>query len=155
MTATTVARTTAARVAAGGVARAILAELAPGLSVRGCMVQMGPHRIDRSNWDWDQVEQNPFWTPDARAAGHWASFLLHIYPVKVRRKELHFRYSWYLGVISTVLLGIAETLEGRVDRQLGVAIRLMEPALLLFLAVIVLFIFLALVFPMMQLSSSL
>ena len=44
-------------------------------------------------------------TPRDRAAGHWASFLLHIYPVKVRQKELHFRYSWYLGVISTVLLG--------------------------------------------------
>ena len=44
-------------------------------------------------------------TPRDRAAGHWASFLLHIYPVKVRRRELAFRYSWYLGVISTVLLG--------------------------------------------------
>jgi quinol-cytochrome oxidoreductase complex cytochrome b subunit len=40
-----------------------------------------------------------------QAAGHWANFLLHIYPVKVRRNELGFRYSWYLGVISTVLLG--------------------------------------------------
>ncbi len=39
-----------------------------------------------------------------RAAGHWASFLLHVYPVKVRRRELGFRYSWYLGVISAVLL---------------------------------------------------
>jgi len=39
-----------------------------------------------------------------RAAGHWASFLLHIYPVKVRRRELSFRHSWYLGVISVVLL---------------------------------------------------
>ena len=44
-------------------------------------------------------------TPRDTAAAHWASFLLHIYPVKVRRKELGFRYSWYLGVISTVLLG--------------------------------------------------
>lgn len=40
-----------------------------------------------------------------RAAGHWANFLLHIYPVKVRRRELYFSYSWYLGVISAVLLG--------------------------------------------------
>lgn len=40
-----------------------------------------------------------------RAAGHWANFLLHLYPVKIRRRELHFGYSWYLGVISTVLLG--------------------------------------------------
>jgi quinol-cytochrome oxidoreductase complex cytochrome b subunit len=44
-------------------------------------------------------------TPRDRAAGHWASFLLHLYPVKVREKEIHFRYSWYLGVISTVLFG--------------------------------------------------
>ena len=40
-----------------------------------------------------------------RAAGHWASFLLHIYPVKVPKRQVGFRYSWYLGVISTVLLG--------------------------------------------------
>ena len=43
-------------------------------------------------------------TPRDRAAGHWSSFLLHIYPVKVRKAELSFKYSWYLGVISTVLL---------------------------------------------------
>lgn len=40
-----------------------------------------------------------------RAAGHWSNFLLHIYPVKVRRREIHFRHSWFLGVISAVLLG--------------------------------------------------
>jgi quinol-cytochrome oxidoreductase complex cytochrome b subunit len=44
-------------------------------------------------------------TPRDAAAGHWASFLLHIYPVKVKRSELGFRYSWYLGVLSTVLFG--------------------------------------------------
>jgi len=43
-------------------------------------------------------------TERERAAGHWASFLLHLYPVKVRRRELYFNYSWYLGVVSTVLL---------------------------------------------------
>jgi quinol-cytochrome oxidoreductase complex cytochrome b subunit len=40
-----------------------------------------------------------------RAAGHWASFWLHLYPVKVRRRELNFSFSWYLGVMSAVLLG--------------------------------------------------
>jgi len=40
-----------------------------------------------------------------RAAAHWASFLMHIYPVKVRRKELTFRYSWFVGVASLVLFG--------------------------------------------------
>lgn len=44
-------------------------------------------------------------TPRDRAASHWSSFLLHIYPVKIRKEELGFKYSWYLGVISTVLLG--------------------------------------------------
>ena len=41
------ARETAARVAAGGVARAALSTLLPDLTVRGCMVQMGPRKIDR------------------------------------------------------------------------------------------------------------
>jgi menaquinol-cytochrome c reductase cytochrome b subunit len=44
-------------------------------------------------------------TPRDRAAGHWSNFFLHIYPVKMRKKEMRFSYSWYLGVISTVLLG--------------------------------------------------
>jgi len=44
-------------------------------------------------------------TPRDRAAGHWANFFLHLYPVKVRRREVGFRYSWYLGVISVVLFG--------------------------------------------------
>ena len=37
------------------------------------------------------------------AVAHWANFFLHIYPVKVRREELRFRYSWFLGVASLVL----------------------------------------------------
>ena len=44
-------------------------------------------------------------TPRDRAAGHWASFLLHLYPVKVRREELTFRFSAFLGVASVVLFG--------------------------------------------------
>jgi quinol-cytochrome oxidoreductase complex cytochrome b subunit len=44
-------------------------------------------------------------TPRDRAAGHWSNFFLHIYPVKMRRYEVGFRYSWYLGAISTVLFG--------------------------------------------------
>jgi menaquinol-cytochrome c reductase cytochrome b subunit len=44
-------------------------------------------------------------TPRDRAAGHWSNFFLHIYPVKMRKHEIGIRYSWYLGVISTVLFG--------------------------------------------------
>lgn len=57
--------------------------------------------------------------------------------------------------LGKVLLGVADTLEARTERALSMLIRLMEPALLLFLAGMVLFIFLALIVPMMQLSSSL
>ncbi|HSG80422.1 MAG TPA: cytochrome b N-terminal domain-containing protein [Acidimicrobiia bacterium] len=54
------------------------------------------------------VGRSIFRSPDRqterdRAAGHWSNFLLHIYPVKVRRREISFRYSWFLGVASTVL----------------------------------------------------
>lgn len=42
-------------------------------------------------------------TPRERAAAHWSSFLLHLYPVKIRRRELGFRYSWFLGVASMTL----------------------------------------------------
>ena len=69
------ARETAARVAAGGIARAALAEMVPDLQITGYMVQMGPHGIDRGKFDWDQIDQNPFWTPDAAAAETWAAYL--------------------------------------------------------------------------------
>ena len=69
------ARETAARVAAGGVARAVLEQMAPELKITGYMVQMGPHGIDRDRFDLSQVEQNPFWVPDAHAATDWADYL--------------------------------------------------------------------------------
>ncbi|MFG6499019.1 chorismate synthase [Sulfitobacter sp. 1A13191] len=69
------ARETAARVAAGGLAREAIKALAPELQITGYMVQMGPHKIDREAFDWDQIDQNPFWVPDAKAAADWADYL--------------------------------------------------------------------------------
>ncbi|CAN0594442.1 unnamed protein product, partial [Ectocarpus sp. 12 AP-2014] len=69
------ARETASRVAAGGVARAALKKLAPKLQITGYMVGMGEKDIDRAQFDWDQIDQNPFWTPDAQAAEDWATYL--------------------------------------------------------------------------------
>jgi chorismate synthase len=65
------ARETAARVAAGAVAR----KVAPGVVVRGALIQVGPHRIDRARWDWAETERNPFFCPDAKAAETFADFL--------------------------------------------------------------------------------
>jgi chorismate synthase len=69
------ARETAARVAAGGVARAALARLVPGLSVQGYMVAIGPRAIDRARFDAEEIERNPFWCPDPQAAAEWAVYL--------------------------------------------------------------------------------
>lgn len=69
------ARETAARVAAGGVARGALDALMPGVKITGYMVQMGSHPIDRSRVDLAEIEKNPFWTPDAMAAEEWAGYL--------------------------------------------------------------------------------
>lgn len=69
------ARETAARVAAGGVARAVLAVMAPELEILGYMVQMGAKRIDRAAFDLAEIANNPFWTPDAGAANEWAAYL--------------------------------------------------------------------------------
>ena len=66
------ARETAMRVAAGAVARKVIGD---GISVRGALVQIGDHSIDRSAWDWDEVERNPFWCPDVKAAEKWEEML--------------------------------------------------------------------------------
>ncbi len=66
------ARETAVRVAAGAVARKVLGD---GVQVRGALVQVGSRRIDRANWNWDSVGQNPFWCPDPKAALEWEDYL--------------------------------------------------------------------------------
>jgi chorismate synthase len=65
------ARETAMRVAAGAIARKIL----PDVNVRGALVQMGPHRIDRDKWDWDEIARNPFFCPDKDKAAFFEDYL--------------------------------------------------------------------------------
>jgi chorismate synthase len=65
------ARETAARVAAGAIARKIV----PGLVVRGALIQVGPHAIDRARWDWAEVDRNPFFCPDSDRAAFFADYL--------------------------------------------------------------------------------
>jgi chorismate synthase len=65
------ARETAMRVAAGAVARKVV----PGMTVRGALVQMGTEKIDREKWDWNEVDNNPFFSPDRSTVQAWASYL--------------------------------------------------------------------------------
>ena len=69
------ARETASRVAAGEVARKVLALLYKNVSVRGALVQVGSHTIERKNWKWDDVARNPFFCPDAKSVGPWTEYL--------------------------------------------------------------------------------
>ena len=65
------ARETAARVAAGAVARKIV----PEVKIRGALVAMGEIEVDRSRWDWDEIGRNPFFCPDANAAKRMEDYL--------------------------------------------------------------------------------
>ena len=65
------ARETAMRVAAGAIARKILGEI----NIRAALVQVGPHEVSRDNWDWSQVDQNPFFSPDQEAVNVWTNYL--------------------------------------------------------------------------------
>lgn len=65
------ARETATRVAAGAIARKVVADV----TIRGALVQMGPHKINRDAWDWDETTRNPFFCPDAKAAAFFETYL--------------------------------------------------------------------------------
>ena len=65
------ARETAMRVAAGAIARKVIA----GVSIRAALVQIGTHAIDRQRWSWDEVDRNPFFSPDAGMLETWTRYL--------------------------------------------------------------------------------
>ena len=69
------ARETAMRVAAGAVARVVLGRQ---VRIRGALVQMGAHAVDRARWDWDETARNPFFCPDAATATAWETSLAAI-----------------------------------------------------------------------------
>ena len=66
------ARETANRVAAGAIARKVLGD---GIKIQGAVIQIGEKMVDGDNWDWDEVNNNPFWCPDAVAAKEWEDYL--------------------------------------------------------------------------------
>lgn len=65
------ARETAARVAGGALARKVV----PGMNVQGALVQVGPHKINRANWNWHEINNNPFFCPDAETVPVWTDYL--------------------------------------------------------------------------------
>jgi chorismate synthase len=109
------ARETASRVAAGGVARAVLAKLAPGLTISGYMVQMGPRGIDRARFDAAQIGANPFFCPDPVAALDWAAYLDDL-------RLSHNSVGAVIEVAATgVPAGLGAPLYGKLDSDLAAA----------------------------------
>lgn len=106
------ARETAARVAAGAIARKILS----GVTIRGALVQMGPHTIDRTRWDWDEVARNPFFCPDALAADQFADYLDSI------RKSGSSVGAVIEVVAEGVKPGLGAPLYGKLDADLAAAL---------------------------------
>ncbi len=65
------ARETAARVAAGAIARKVI----PHILIRGALIRIGEHPIDRANWNWAAVDENPFFSPDPEIVPVWETYL--------------------------------------------------------------------------------
>lgn len=109
------ARETAARVAAGGVARQVLNALLPEVNITGYMVQMGRLKADRSRFDLAQVEENPFWCPDAAAAQIWAAHL------DALRKDGNSVGAVIEVIASGVPAGLGAPIYGKLDTDLAAA----------------------------------
>ncbi len=103
------ARETAMRVAAGGIARKIV----PDMTVRGALVQIGPHKINRENWSWDEVERNPFFCPDHDAVQTWAGFLDEI------RKTGSSAGAVIEIVVDNIPAGLGAPVYGKLDQDIA------------------------------------
>lgn len=110
------ARETAMRVAAGAIARKIIAfRTKTNISIKGALVQIGPHKIDREKWNWDEVDRNPFWSPDPNAAIQWSTFL-----DKVRKSGSS--AGAIIELVATgVPVGLGEPIYGKIDSDLASA----------------------------------
>jgi chorismate synthase len=109
------ARETASRVAAGGLARKVIESLVPGVTLRGALVQIGTMPIDRANWDWSAIEDNPFWCPDLAMVGPWETYLDEI------RKAGSSVGAVIEIVAEGVPVGLGEPIYGKIDSDLAAA----------------------------------
>ena len=110
------ARETAMRVAAGAVARKVIAfRTKTNISITGALVQVGPHKIDREKWDWDEIDRNPFWSPDPNAAIQWSTFLDNV------RKSGSSAGAIIELIATGVPVGLGEPIYGKIDSDLASA----------------------------------
>lgn len=104
------ARETACRVAAGAIARKALG---PEVQIRGAVIQIGAHQINRENWNWAEVDQNPFFCPDAAMVPVWAEYLDEI------RKAGSSIGAVVEIVVSGIPAGLGEPIYDKLDSELA------------------------------------
>ncbi|MDB9943732.1 chorismate synthase [Octadecabacter sp.] len=110
------ARETASRVAAGGVAREAIKAVAPDVQITGYMVQMGEKHIDRSRFDWNAIEGNDFWCPDAGVVDEWTDYINWL------RKDDHNSVGAMIEVVArNVPAGIGAPVYAKLDTDLSAA----------------------------------
>ena len=103
------ARETAMRVAGGAIARKII----PDIKIRAALVQMGPHQINRNNWDWDLVNKNPFFSPDPEIIATWEKYLQKI------RKDGDSTGAIIEVIAENVPSGLGEPIYGKLDQEIA------------------------------------
>ncbi len=103
------ARETAMRVAGGAIARRII----PNIKIRAALVQMGPHKINRNNWDWDLVQRNPFFCPDDETIKTWENYLQKI------RKDGDSAGAIIEVIAENVPSGLGEPVYGKLDQEIA------------------------------------
>ena len=104
------------RVAAGAVAQKIISSRTKkNMKIRGALVQIGPYKINRDNWDWEETQRNPFWSPDQDAASKWSTFLDDV------RKSGSSAGAIIEIVATDVPIGLGEPIYGKIDSDLASA----------------------------------
>ncbi|MEC7485376.1 MAG: chorismate synthase [Pseudomonadota bacterium] len=110
------ARETAVRVAAGAVADLALRQaLGPDYRIRGGVVQIGPHAIDRSRLDWNETANNTFFCPDPVAAGEWEAYLDGV------RKDGSSAGAVLEIVADGIPAGLGQPIYGKLDSEVAAA----------------------------------
>jgi chorismate synthase len=108
------ARETAMRVAAGAIAKKVLA--AKGIEVRGYLSQLGPIAIEMENFDWNEVGNNPFFCPDASKVEAMEDYM------NALRKECNSVGAKISVVASGLMPGLGEPIFDRLDAELAHAL---------------------------------
>jgi chorismate synthase len=107
------ARETAMRVAAGGIAKKYLREIA-GIEIRGYLSQLGPIKIEKV--DWDIIDSNPFFCPDADKVAQMEAYM------DALRKEGESIGARIEVVATNVPPGLGEPIFDRLDADLAHAL---------------------------------